>query len=171
MISSMDRNLDLIIIENDSFIDDRGQLFTTFKSQYLNDLKFNHDKYAVSNFSVLRGLHGDPYAYKYITCVYGKIQLVVVDFRSDSQNYLKYQSFIIDGNDSKKISILAPPMFVTGHLVLSDLAVYSYKLSYSGDYPDVSDQYTVRYNDPKINIKWMIDEPILSERDMNCKLL
>jgi dTDP-4-dehydrorhamnose 3,5-epimerase len=45
--------------------------------------------------------------------------------------------------------------------------VFFYKWSYDGEYPDVKDQFSLNWKDPKINIYWPIDNPILSERDKN----
>jgi dTDP-4-dehydrorhamnose 3,5-epimerase len=60
-----------------------------------------------------------------------------------------------------------PPGFGNGHLVLSNKAVFFYKWSYEGEYPDVKDQFSLNWKDPRINIFWPIDNPILSERDKN----
>ena len=47
----------------------------------------------------------------------------------------------------------------------SDLAVYHYKLAYSGEYFDVKDQFSYKWNDPRFNIDWQTTNPILSDRD------
>jgi dTDP-4-dehydrorhamnose 3,5-epimerase len=46
---------------------------------------------------------------------------------------------------------------------MSDRCLFSYKQSqiYSG----MQHQFTVRWNDPKLNIYWPVQQPILSERD------
>jgi len=43
--------------------------------------------------------------------------------------------------------------------------VYHYKLAYEGDYIDADQQFTVAWNDPRLNIDWPTDDPILSARD------
>ena len=48
---------------------------------------------------------------------------------------------------------------------MSDECVFSYKWAYKGKYPDVEDQFTIKWNDPLFNIFWPIDNPILQERD------
>lgn len=154
----------------DRFCDERGQLFTVYKQSDLPDVLFNHDKVAISNKNVLRGLHTDK-AWKLITCLYGKIQLVVVNYKNDSPEFLDYMSVILDSDSDYKTSILVPPGFLNGHLVLSDQAVFHYKWSYEGNYPDVNDQTSVNWSDPKIGINWLVDNPILSERDKNTPLL
>ena len=46
-----------------------------------------------------------------------------------------------------------------------------YKLSYKGSYADTNKQFSLRWNDPKLKIKWNIKKPILSYRDKKSKLL
>ena len=99
--------------------------------------------------------------------MYGKIQFVVVNFNNDSDEYLDHMSIVLDSNSDDKVSILVPPGFLNGHLIMSDEAVFHYKWSYEGEYPDVKDQTSVIWSDSKIGIKWLIDNPILSERDEN----
>ena len=158
------------IITNDMFEDERGQLFTLWQKSDTPLLSFNHDKVAVSKENVLRGLHTDK-SWKLITCLHGKIQLVVVNFHNHSNKYLNYLSIVLDSKSEIKTSVLVPPGFLNGHLVLSDQAIFHYKWAYDGEYPDVKDQTSVNWADPKINIDWAIKNPILSERDRSTPLL
>ncbi len=112
---------------------------------------------------MLRGFHGDTKSWKLITCVKGETLNVVVDFRPNSKNYLKFSSFRL--NDKNKTSVLIPPMFLNSWLCLSKEALLAYKWSFKGKYVDAKDQITVKWNDPKINYKWPIKKPILSKRD------
>jgi dTDP-4-dehydrorhamnose 3,5-epimerase-like enzyme len=57
-------------------------------------------------------------------------------------------------------------MFANGHLILSNEATFFYKWSYPGNYPDVEDQFSLKWNDAKIKIHWPIQNPILSLRDV-----
>ena len=150
------------ISQPDSFEDFRGELYTLFKQEE-HELVFNHDKVSVSRQSVLRGMHGDSKSWKLITCLSGVVYLVVIDNRPESPNYLKWDSIVLSETNRKQV--LVPPMFANGHLVLSDTAVFFYKWSYPGEYPDVKDQFTLKWNDPKVNVHWPIDNPILSKRD------
>jgi dTDP-4-dehydrorhamnose 3,5-epimerase len=150
------------IFQPSSFEDYRGELYTLF-NQDEHELVFNHDKVAVSRQYVLRGLHGDDKAWKLITCIAGEIYLVVVDNRPESPNYLKWDSIILTANNRKQV--LVPPMFANGHLVLSKSATFFYKWAYPGEYPDVKDQFSLKWNDPEINISWPTNNPILSNRD------
>ena len=158
---------EVLITQPSVFEDNRGELWTLWKHTDFPDLNFVHDKISTSKKDVLRGLHGDKKSWKLITCLYGEIYLVVVDYRKDSPNYLKWDSVVL--NEKNKKQVLVPPFFLNGHLVLSDKAIFHYKWSYTGEYPDVQDQFSLNYKDPILNIDWPISEPILSERDKNSK--
>ena len=153
---------EVYIKQPDSFEDFRGELFTSYKKGDYN-LDFNHDKVSISKKNVLRGLHGDSKSFKLITCLAGEVLLVVVDNRPESKNYLKWDSIVLTSKNRKQV--LVPPMFANGHLILSDEATFFYKWSYEGDYPDVEDQFSLKWNDPQIGINWPINNPILSKRD------
>lgn len=153
---------EIIVKQSDSFEDYRGELYTVFDQEDWN-VTFNHDKVSVSRQNVLRGLHGDKKSTKLISCLHGAVYLVVVDNRPESPNYLKWDSIVLTEHNKK--SVLVPPMFANGHLVLSNTAVFFYKWSYPGDYPDVDEQFTVKWNDERIGINWPINNPILSKRD------
>jgi len=150
------------VYQPDVFEDFRGELFTLYKQEE-SSLYFNHDKVSISKQNVLRGLHGDNKSWKLITCLAGEVYLVVVDNRPDSPNYMKWDWVILTAKNRKQV--LVPPKFANGHFVLSPEATFFYKWSYPGDYPDVEDQFTLKWNDPKLNITWPISNPILSSRD------
>jgi dTDP-4-dehydrorhamnose 3,5-epimerase len=48
---------------------------------------------------------------------------------------------------------------------MEDNSVFYYKLAYPGVYNDAEDQDTVFWNDPKFNIEWPCQNPLLSKRD------
>ncbi len=148
--------------------DDRGSIFTTYHKDiydsYLpQELTFKHDKFAESRNNVLRGLHGDNKTWKLITCIRGRILEVVADMRPDSKTYLKWDSWVLD--DENKKQILVPPNFVNGYYVISDDAVFHYKLAYEGEYIDAQDQLVVKWNDNRLGVKWPTENPILQGRD------
>ena len=152
------------IFEPDVFTDFRGDLWTTWKKdEFLYDIEFNHDKVSTSRKNVLRGIHGDFKSHKLITCLYGQLFFILVDNRKDSKTYLQHQSMILD--DKRRKMVLIPPGVGNGFLVLSEDSVFSYKWAYKGKYPDVEDQFTIKWNDKRLDIDWPIDNPILQRRD------
>jgi len=155
------------IIKPSVFEDERGDIWTSFISEEIEPegLRFTHDKFSESRNNVLRGIHWDNKTWKLVTCVSGKIQQVVVDMRTDSPTYLQWQDFII--GDENKSLILLPPNVGNGYYVMSDKAIYHYKLAYKGDYVDADEQFSIGWNDESIGVKWLADAPILSNRDTN----
>ena len=95
--------------------------------------------------------------------------MIEVNFNPKSKNYLKSQSWILSQKNG--VQILIPPNYVNGHLCLSKKCLFHYKLSYKGPYVDEKKQFSLRWNDPKLNINWKIKKPILSNRDKKAKLL
>jgi dTDP-4-dehydrorhamnose 3,5-epimerase len=146
------------------FKDFRGQYIELYnKKHYENKgikIKFVEDDISVSKKNVLRGIHSDSKAWKLISCLYGKIYLVIVNCDQNSKNFGKWQAFIL--SDENRFQVLVPPKHGVAHLVLSELAVFHYKQS---EYYDPKRQATYKWDDPRFKIKWPIKNPILSERD------
>ena len=148
--------------------DARGDIWTSFLKDEVeellpDDLHFKHDKFSTSKHNVLRGIHGDTKSWKLVTCVFGEIHQVVVDMRKKSPTYKQWQSFTISKNNQQLI--LIPPNMGNAYYVKSSEAVYHYKLAYDGDYIDAEEQFSVCWNDDSIGIKWLSNNPILSNRD------
>jgi dTDP-4-dehydrorhamnose 3,5-epimerase len=140
----------------------RGEMWTFWESSY-DTPKEKISKFTRSRKDVLRGLHGDDVTWKHISCVWGEIYLVVVDYRKDSSNYLKWDSFLISDRNHK--SVLVPPSFLNGHLCLSNECLFHYTQSYPKKYIDAPEQISVKWEDSRLKINWPIDNPILSGRD------
>ena len=101
----------------------------------------------------MRGFHGDTKSWKLVTCLKGEILSVIVDYRKNSKNYLKYTK--IKMSEKNRISVLIPPNFLNSWLCISKECLYQYKYSFKGKYNDVKDQ---------ISINGMIQKLILGGR-------
>lgn len=153
------------------FHDYRGEYVETWNKKYaqrfLPKREFIQDDISTSHKHVLRGLHGDNETWKLVQCLQGSMLLCVVNFRHGDVNYLKHEFFSI--NDRNRMQVLIPPSHANGHLVLSDGGIFHYKQTTL--YEGAGKQFTLRWDDPKLNIPWPIKNPILSSRDRNAKLL
>ena len=155
---------DVEIFSPDVYTDYRGDLWTLWHhNEKKIDLQFNHDKVSTSRQGVLRGVHGDFKSHKLVTCLFGEIYLVVVDNRESSSTYKEWDWVVLD--DKTRKQVLIPPGVGNGFAVMSEHSVFHYKWSYPGDYPDVDDQFTIKWNDSAFNINWPIKDPILQPRD------
>jgi dTDP-4-dehydrorhamnose 3,5-epimerase len=129
-------------------------------------IPFIQDDISVSHRHVLRGLHGDQATWKLVSCLVGRIYLVVVNNDENSAHFGKWEHFAL--SEKNRRQILIPPHHGNGHLVLSDVAVFHYKQS---TYYDRESQFTIHWNDPRLGIHWPIQNPILSPRDSDAALL
>ena len=154
----------LLVTPPTVFNDFRGSYVETYNEELYRaagiSVKFVQDDISVSKKNVLRGLHGDDVTWKLVSCLYGSFYLVVLNWDETSPQYRQWESFTL--SDENRLQVLIPPRFGNGHLVLSETAVFHYK---QNTYYDRSRQFTVRWNDPDLNITWPVTDPILSERD------
>ena len=150
---------DVQIITPNVHTDYRGDLWTLWQGTN----EYNHDKVSTSRKNVIRGIHGDFKSTKLVTCLYGELYFVIVDNRINSSTYMQWDWVILSDKNHKQV--LLPPGVGNGFCVLSKQSVFHYKWSYPGEYPDVQDQFTIKWNDKHINIDWPINNPILSRRD------
>ena len=119
------------------------------------------DSISSSRKHVLRGIHGDDCTTKLVSCLYGTIYLVILNNDPDSTQYKQWTSVTL--SDKNRKQVLIPPKFGNGHVVMSDHAVFSYKLD---SYHNYSNQFTIRWNDEEAhNIWWPVKKPITSLRD------
>ena len=176
MIHLEDTKLDgVLLIKPQVFEDFRGSYLMTYnEKEYMeaiiqngvDKLSFVEDDISVSKKHVLRGIHGDYNTAKLISCLEGEFYLVVVNNIPDHKQFRQWVSFNL--SEYNRYQVFVPPGFGNGHLALTDRAIFSYKQS---SYYNPKGQFTILWNDPKLNIHWSIKNPILSSRDKRTKLL
>ncbi|HOY31598.1 MAG TPA: dTDP-4-dehydrorhamnose 3,5-epimerase [Bacteroidales bacterium] len=158
---------DVFVIEPDVFEDNRGYFFETYNQQKyaelgLND-KFVQDNESLSAKNVLRGLHFQKPPYeqgKLVRVIRGGVLDVAVDIRKNSPFFGKWVSQEL--TEQNKLLMWIPPGFAHGFVTLFDCTVFSYKCT--GFYNHASEQVLL-WNDTDIGVNWMINNPVLSERD------
>ena len=154
----------VLLIKPDIFEDHRGEYVETYNEKlYVHhgiNIKFVQDDISVSGMNVIRGIHGDAETWKLISCLYGKFYLVVVNCDKRSNEFGKWQSFVL--SDRNMLQVLVPPMHGNAHLILTNKAIFHYKQS---TYYDPSRQFTYKWDDPVLNIWWPVKNPVLSMRD------
>ena len=154
----------LSILPSTNFEDFRGSYVEIYNEKLFKyaglTQNFIQDDISTSYSNVLRGIHGDSKTWKLVSCLKGSFYLVVVNNDSSSAEFGKWEGFTL--SDVNRIQILIPPKFGNGHLVLSESVIFHYKQT--TDY-DREGQFTLMWNDPKLNIWWPTSNPILSRRD------
>ncbi len=153
-------------IERYAFRDLRGMYGETYAPEVYKEHGINmelnaEDNFSVSKKNVLRGIHGDDRTWKLISCLQGTFNLVVLNFDRESDQFGQWESFTLSRENM--LQVLVPPKFGNGHLILTDEAMFHYNQSHR--YQGAQNQFTIRWDDPKFNIQWPINGPILSRRD------
>jgi dTDP-4-dehydrorhamnose 3,5-epimerase len=151
------------------FGDDRGSFLEWFRAEDLSDLLGQAPDIAQANWSVsrrgvLRGVHFadvPPGQAKYVSCVSGAVLDVIVDIRTGSPSYGRWEAVRLDDADRRAV-FLAEGL---GHafMALSDQATVMYLCS-TGYAP--GREHGVHPLDPALGIDWPADvPPILSAKD------
>lgn len=163
------------IIEPRVFDDARGYFFEAWKKEEFNahvgNVDFIQDNESKSSFGVLRGLHyqkGDFSQAKLVRVIKGKVLDVAVDIRKSSPTFGKH--VMVELSEENKRQFFIPRGFAHGFLVLSDEAIFIYKVD--NVYAPQAEA-GIRWNDPALAIEWPIDyEKVLtSEKDLKQPLL
>ena len=163
------------ILEPRVFNDDRGYFFEAWKKEdfeeHVGKVDFIQDNESKSSYGVLRGLHyqkGNYSQAKLVRVIKGKVLDVAVDIRKSSPTFGKH--VMVELSDENKRQFFIPRGFAHGFLVLSDEAVFTYKVDniYAPQH-----EASIRWNDEDINIQWPIDvkDIVTSEKDLKASSL
>lgn len=166
----------VFVIEPKVFGDSRGYFYESFKQAEFDEhigrhVEFVQENQSKSSKGVLRGLHyqkGDASQAKLVRVVKGAVLDVAVDIRKSSPTFGKYVAVELSEDNNRQLFI--PRGFAHGFLVLSDEAVFTYKVD--NVYAPQADA-GIMYNDPQVGIEWpKLDcEFLLSEKDTKHPLL
>lgn len=158
------------IIEPRVFNDARGYFMEAWKQQEFNEhigkVDFIQDNESKSSFGVLRGLHYqkcDLSQSKLVRVIKGKVLDVAVDIRKSSPTFGRH--VMVELSEENKRQFFIPRGFAHGFLVLSEEAIFTYKV----DNPYAPQaEAGIRWNDPDLAIEWPIDfsKVQTSEKDL-----
>ena len=164
---------DVLLIEPVIHRDERGYFVETFKQKLLDEalgyqVNFIQDNESKSTSKgILRGLHYQlpPYTQnKLVRVIKGEVLDVAVDIRRNSPTFGKHVSVVLSEKNKKQLFV--PGGFAHGFIVLSDGAIFAYKVDayYSSEHEE-----GIAYNDKEIDIDWhfLEKEIILSKADQN----
>lgn len=165
---------EVVIIEPKVFGDRRGWFTETYSKEKFKEqgikVDFIQDNHSFSaQKGTLRGLHFqlEPKAQtKLVRCTKGKILDVAVDIRKDSPTYKKW--IAVELTEENKKQLLIPKGFAHGFITLSDNVEVQYKVD---EYYSPECDRSVRFDDPEIGVEWGMENPVLSEKDINAPLL
>lgn len=160
---------DCFVIIPKVYEDNRGYFFESFNQEKFNtstglNINFIQDNESKSSKGVIRGLHFQkpPFTQaKLVRVITGKVLDVAVDLRPDSPTYGKHHSVVLSAENKKQFFV--PRGFAHGYAVLSETAIFSYKIDnfYKPEY-----EGGIIWNDKTLGIDWLLEKNTeLSERD------
>jgi dTDP-4-dehydrorhamnose 3,5-epimerase len=118
---------------------------------------------------MIRGLHyqAEPKPeIKLIRCSSGTILDVIADIRPGSPTYGRWEGFELSGEN--RTGLYVPAGFAHGFQCLTDDCHVFYQMS---EFYDPTLARGIRWNDPALDIRWPIPNPVLSERDRDLPFL
>lgn len=158
------------ILQPKVFDDARGYFFEVFKQsdfeQHIGKVNFIQDNESKSTYGVLRGLHYQKEDFsqaKLVRVISGKVLDVAVDIRKNSPTFGKHVMVELSGENKRQFFI--PRGFAHGFLVMSDEAVFTYKVD---NLYSPQNEASIRFDDPDLAIQWPLnmDDVLTSPKDL-----
>ena len=158
------------IIQPRVFDDSRGYFFESWKRDefeaHVGKVDFVQDNESKSSYGVLRGLHyqrGEHAQAKLVRVISGRVLDVAVDLRKSSPTFGRHVMVELSGDNKRQLFI--PRGFAHGFLVLSQEAVFAYKVD--NVYAPQAEA-SIRWDDETVGISWPIDakDVVSSEKDL-----
>ncbi len=160
---------DLKVIQLKIHKDSRGFFVERFNKKIFEELgvpiDYFQDNHSYSVPKVIRGLHyqRNPSQAKLVGCLRGRILDVAVDIRVNSPTLGKHFAVELSAQNGKLLFI--PSGFAHGFCVIgNEPADVMYK---------VDNQFSkegdggIKFDDPDLAIDWQIENPVVSEKDLN----
>ena len=166
----------LLVFKPNIFEDKRGFFSEVYQKNAFEEIgikdHFIQENHSFSrNKYTFRGLHFQKPPFeqsKLVRCIQGEVLDIALDLRKNSITYGKFEKVLLTGENKKQFFI--PKGFAHAFLVLSETAVFSYKVDniYAPDY-----DCGVIWNDPSLSIDWGMDKVhlIISDKDKKLDFL
>jgi len=151
------------------FKDERGYFMESYKKtefeQKIGKTDFIQDNESKSTYGVFRGFHyqeGEAAQAKLVRVIQGKVWDIAVDIRKSSATFGKYVATELSEENKRQFFI--PRGFAHGFLVLSETAIFSYKVD---NMYSPAHERAINCFDSDLAIQWPIDpsQLRLSEKD------
>jgi dTDP-4-dehydrorhamnose 3,5-epimerase len=162
------------IIEPQPHKDSRGLFARTYCAREFRE-KGLVDHFVQCNTSwnahkgTVRGLHYQlppSSEVKLVRCTSGAIRDVIVDLRPNSPTYLQHVA--VDLTARNRLALYIPEMFAHGFQALEDATEVFYQMS---EFYAPKLARGIRYDDPKLAIKWPLPVSSISDQDLTWTLL
>jgi dTDP-4-dehydrorhamnose 3,5-epimerase len=147
--------------------DQRGFFSRTFDRDVVASVGIDPDGFVQDSLSrsrkgVVRGMHlrGGAGEAKLVRCSHGAVFDVVVDLRPDSPTFRNIKTFELSGET--QVSVYIPTGCAHGFQSLTDPSDVAYRIDRAHD---PSEDITISYKDPELDISWPLSVTMVSDRD------
>lgn len=163
---------EVVLIKPNAIEDYRGYFVETFRQDEFNnkigyEVNFLQENETISNKCVLRGLHFQlpPFAQsKLVRVIEGEVLDIAVDIRLHSPTFGKHVAKNLSGKNKHQLFI--PRGFAHGFVVLSERAIFSYKVD---NYFSLLSESGLAFDDPSLGIDWKLplNKLKISDKDLS----
>jgi dTDP-4-dehydrorhamnose 3,5-epimerase len=157
----------VLVVKPRIFGDERGFFLETYKKDDFenNGIKGNfiQDNHSKSKKGVIRGIHlqkGEYSQAKIVRCIRGALWDVAVDLRKNSKTFGKW--FAIELSEKNKYMLYVPKGCGHGFAALTENVEMEYK---NDNLYSFENEMGVKWDDKNLNIKWPVENPLISEKD------
>lgn len=162
------------VIDIEKIEDERGFFARTWDKDIFTELGLDSENVQCNisynkNKGTLRGFHYqlEPFGEgKIVRCIKGKVYEVILDIRKESKTFLEWEGIELSENNYRMLFI--PKGFALAFQTLEDETEIFYQMTQK-----YMPKYTagIRWNDPKLDIKWPLKPTVVSQKDKSWELL
>ena len=158
------------LIELERSEDERGFFTRVWDKKLYEEKGLNSELLQISlSYSkkrgTLRGMHFQKKPFeetKLVRCTKGKIFDVIIDLQPESSTYKKWFSIELSADNLQALYI--PEGFAHGFQTLEDNCEVCYHMS---NWFSLEHARGIRWDDKEFDIKWPIENPIISKKDLS----
>lgn len=147
----------------------RGFCMREFEAHGLKSVIAQANLAVSASKGTLRGMHFQfpPAAEtKLVRCTKGAILDIIVDLRPESPTYLEHVTIELDEDNQRALYV--PERFAHGYQTLSENTHTSYQV---GEFYAPQHEGGLKYDDPRLGLKWPLPVTSISPKDDQWKLL
>lgn len=156
------------VVEFEPLVDERGWFARTYCKNEFSIIGHTKDWVQLNHSftrlkGTIRGMHYQLPSFseiKLVRCIAGTVLDVIIDLRKGSSTFLNY--FAVELSSSNKKMMYIPEGFAHGFQTLTDDCelIYHHSQFYMSGF-----EGGIKYDDPKVNIKWPLPVENISPRD------
>jgi len=151
---------DVVVVEPDAHGDDRGRFVETYRRSWLplgrEMVQANRSEKAAG---AVVGLHYHLHQADYWYVLRGHARVVLHDLRDGSPT--DGATVLLDLHGDRECGVFIPPGVAHGFASVTDVLLW-----YLVDgYYNPADELGLAWDDPEVGAEWLVEHPVLSERD------